>query len=298
MSRRLPPLNALRAFEAAARHLSFSRAADELNVTHAAVSHQIKALEEHFGVKLFRRLTRAVRLTDAGQALLPVLRDAFDAIAETAERLRARDESGTLTVATTPAFATRWLVPRLGRFYAAQPDIDVRLSPSMELVDFARDDVDIAVRFGRGDWPGVVAELLMCLDMYPVCSPDLCDRAHPLREPGDLRHVTLLHDDLREDWQRWLVAAGVAGLDLSRGPTFSETTALLQAAVAGLGVAVGHSALVADDLAAGRLVRPFDITVATDVGFYVVCPGATAARPKVKAFRDWLFAESATGEYR
>ncbi len=298
MARKLPPLNALRAFEAAAQHLSFSKAADALNVTHAAVSHQIKALEAHLGVKLFRRLTRAVRLTDAGQTLYPVLRDALDAIAETTEGLRAGDETGALTVATTPAFATRWLVPRLGRFYAAQPDIDVRLSPSMELVNFARDDIDVAVRFGRGGWPGLDAELLMCLDMYPVCSPDLCERPHRLGAPEELRHVTLLHDDLREDWQRWLVAAGVGGIDLSRGPTFSETTALLQAAVSGLGVAVALSALVADDLAAGRLVRPFDITLATDAGFYVVCPEAARGRPKIKAFRDWLFAESAEGEYR
>ncbi|MFQ5959105.1 MAG: transcriptional regulator GcvA [Alphaproteobacteria bacterium] len=298
MARRLPPLNALRAFEAAARHLSFSRAADELNVTHAAVSHQIKALEEHLGVKLFRRLTRAVRLTDAGQALLPVLRDAFDAIAVTSDRLRAADATGPLNVGATPAFASRWLVPRLARFYAAHPEIEIRLCPSMELVDFTRDDIDLAVRFGRGGWPGLDAELLMCLDMFPVCSPALRDGPKPLREPADLAHHTLLHEDLREDWQRWLVAAGIDSVDWTRGPTFNETDLLLQAAVEGIGVAVAHSALVANDLARGRLVRPFEETLTTDAGFYVVFPEAAADRPKIKAFRDWLFAEAAEGEYR
>ncbi len=293
MARRLPSLNALRAFEAAARHLSFGRAADELAVTHAAVSHQIKALEADLGVPLFRRITRGVRLTDAGQAYLPVLRDAFDAIAETTTRLRAAEESGVLTVATIPSFATRWLVQRLGGFYAAHPDIDVRLYPSIDLVDFVRDNVDIAVRFGGGDWPGLTAEHLLCLDMFPVCSPALLEGSHPLRTPEDLRHHTLLHDNVREDWRRWLLAAGVEGIDLTRGPTFHEGTLLLQAAVAGLGAAIAHSALVNDDLAAGRLVRPFELRLSTDMGFYVVYPAGTAARPKVRAFRDWLFEEAA-----
>jgi LysR family glycine cleavage system transcriptional activator len=293
MARRLPSLNALRAFEAAARHLSFSRAADELSVTHAAVSHQIKALEADLGVSLFRRITRGVRLTEAGQAYLPVLRDAFDAIAETTARLRADEESGLLTVATTPSFAARWLVPRLGGFYADHPEIDVRLYPSIELIDFARDDVDIAVRFGRGDWSGVRAEHLLCLDMFPVCSPALLDRPHPLRTPEDLRNHTLLHEDVREDWRRWLLAAGIEDIDFARGPMFHDTSLLLQAAVAGLGVAIAHSALVNDDLAAGRLVRPFETRLATDVGFYVVCPEGAVARPKVRAFRDWLFEAAA-----
>ncbi len=293
MSRKLPPLNALRAFEAAARHLSISRAGDELNVTHAAISHQIKALEAHLGIKLFRRLTRAVRLTDAGQTFLPVLRDAFDAIAETAGRLRQADDSGPLAVATTPAFAMRWLVPRLARFYAAHPEIDIGLYPSMALVDFGRDEIDLAIRFGRGDWPGLTAELLTELDLFPVCSPDFASGSHRLTEPGDLRHVTLLHDELREEWQRWFVAAGVAGADVSRGPTFGDTGVMLQAAVAGLGVALGHSALVADDLAAGRLLRPLGATSMVDGGFYLVCPEPALTRPKVAAFRNWITAEAA-----
>ena len=293
MARLLPSLNALRAFEAAARHLSFTRAARELHVTHSAVSHQVKALEEFLGLRLFDRLTRAVRLTRAGQAYLPVLRDAFDRIADVTERLRGEEITGPLTVSVTPAFAARWLVPRLSRFYDAHPEIDVRLSPSIDLVDFARDDVDMAVRYGHGDWPRLRVEQLMRLDRFPVCAPGLLAGPRELRTPHDLRHRTLLHDELREDWRHWLLAAGVEGLDISRGPTFGDYSLLLQAAVAGLGVAVAYSALVADDLATGRLVKPFDIMVADAVGFHVVSPEATADRPKVRAFRDWLFAEVA-----
>ena len=295
MARRLPPLNALRTFEAAARRLSFSRAADELHVTHSAVSHQVKALEEFLGVTLLHRHTRAVRLTDAGQAYLPVLRDAFDRIAEVTEGLLGGESAGALTVSVTPAFATRWLVPRLGRFYDAHPEIDVRLSPSIDLVDFARDDVDLAIRYGRGDWPPLRADHLLKLDRFPVCAPKLLQGRHGLRTPHELRHHTLLHDELREDWRNWLLAARVAGIDLSRGQTFNETSLLLQAAVAGLGVAVAYSALVADDLASGRLVKPFDITLADEFGFYVVCPEATADRPKVRALREWLFSEVRVG---
>ena len=293
MARQLPPLNAIRAFEAAARHLSFSRAADELNVTHAAVSHQIKALEERLGVPLFRRLTRAVRLTDAGQALYPPMRDALDTMAGAVERLRADDAAGTLTVTTTPAFATRWLVPRMGRFYAAHPNIDLRLEPSMTLTDFARDDVDLAIRYGHGDWPGVRSERLLSLDMFPVCSPALVEGTPPLREPYDLRNHTLFHDGLREDWPRWLVAAGVDGVDTSRGPAFSDSGLLIQAAITGLGVAMAQDAMVADDLAAGRLVKPFDLVVPVDAGYYVVCPEETATRPRIAAFRQWIMAEAA-----
>ncbi len=292
MARRLPPLNALRAFEAAARHLSFSRGADELHVTHAAVSHHVKALESFLGVALFHRLTRAVRLTGAGRAYLPVLREAFDRIAETTERLRAEDVPGPLTVSVTPSFASHWLVPRLARFYAAHDDVDVRLSPSVKLVDFGRDDVDLAVRYGAGDWPGVRAEHLLKLDRFPVCSPALLGGPRPLRTPADLRHRTLLHEESGEGWREWLLAAGVEGIDLSRGPTFTDSALLQQAAIAGLGVAVGYGALVADDLASGRLVKPFDIALPDAFGFYIVCPEAAAARPRVKVFRDWLVSEA------
>lgn len=292
MGRRLPPLNALRAFEAAARHLSFTRAAHELNVTQAAVSHQVKALEARLGLALFRRLNRALILTEDGQAYLPPVRDAFDAIAEATRRLEARLSGGALTVSTMDSFAAAWLVPRLGRFRAAHPDIDVRITITDRLVDFVRDDVDLGIRYGRGHYPGLRVVRLLTEDIFPVCSPALLRGDNPLRTPADLCHHTLLHDDMREDWRMWLMAAGVAGVDPTRGPAFSHSHLVLQAAADGQGVALGRGALVAHDLAAGRLVKPFDISLAADYAYYVVTLEAAAAQPKIAAFRDWLLEEA------
>lgn len=291
MARRLPPLNALRAFEAAGRHLSFTKAAAELNVTHAAISHQVRALEEHLGVSLFRRLTRAVKLTDAGRHLLPVMSDSLDAMAAAVRRVGGDGDVGNLTVGMTPAFAARWLVPRLGDFQARHPDIDVRLAASVALVDFARDDVDLAIRYGRGAWPGVKSELLLTLDTFPVCSPALIE-TKPLREPADLRSHVLLHDDLGENWRRWLVAVGVEGVDPTRGPKFGDENLMLQAAIQGQGVAVAESAIAAADIAAGRLVRPFDISLPSGAGYYLVYPTAVGGRRTIKAFREWILAEA------
>ncbi len=296
MARRLPPLNALRAFEAAARHLSFTRAAEELNVTQAAISHQVKGLEERLGVVLFRRLNRALLLTDAGQSYLPAVRDAFDRIAEATGDLKALDRAGVLTVSVLPSFAAKWLVPRLGGFREAHPDIDVHVAPSDHLVDFARENVDLAMRYGQGNWPGLRADRLMTEEVFPVCSPNLAQGPRRLRSPDDLRHHTLLHDDMRIDWRMWLLAAGVEGIDTRRGPTFTDSSMVVQAAVAGQGVALGRSALAAADLAAGRLVKPFDISLPAAVAYYVVCPEATAERPKIVAFRDWVIAEAGSEE--
>ena len=298
MARRLPPLNALRAFEAAGRHLSFTRAAAELHVTHAAISHQVRGLEEYLGTPLFRRVTRAVKLTDAGRALLPVLSESFDGMAEAVRRLAADDGPGPITVSLTPAFAARWMVPRLGSFQDQHPDIDVRITPTIQLVDFARDDVDLAVRYGRGSWQGVKSELLVTLDTFPVCSPALLEGAKPLRTLADLKHHVLLHDDLGESWRRWLVAAGVDDVDPSRGPKFGDENLLLQAAIQGHGVAITESAIAASDIAAGRLVRLFDIAVSSGAGLYVVYPPAAILRRRVKAFRDWLLAEAAAAQGR
>ncbi len=298
MARRLPPLNALRAFEAAARHLSFTKAADELHVTPAAISHQIKALEEHLGLPLFRRLNRGLLLTDAGRACLPGLSDAFDLMAAAIEGLRAQDCSGPLTVSVPPAFAAKWLVPRLERFQERCPEIDVRVSATMRRVDFAREDVDVAIRYGAGRWPGVRAELLLPTEVFPVCAPTLPDGPRPLRTPQDLRHHVLLHDDSvasipgYPDWAMWLRAAGVTeGFDPSRGPRFNHANLALEAAAGGRGVALTISALAAADLAAGRLIRPFELSVPTGFAYHVVCPPAVAERPKVRAFREWLRAE-------
>ena len=295
MARRLPPLNALRAVEAGARHLSFTKAAEELHVTQAAVSHQVKALEEHLGVRLFRRLTRRLALTEEGRALLPAVGEAFDRIAEAAERIgRSASRSRTLTVSVTPSFGAKWLVHRLGRFWREHPDVDLRVHHSVQLVDFDRDsDVDLAVRWGRGGWPGLSADLLIPSGRTPVCSPALLDGPHPLRTPDDLRHHTLLHEDDYGPWIEWLMAAGAAGVDARRGPIIDDAGVVVQLAIDGHGVALGRVGLIAGDLAAGRLVRPFDLSLEDSLAYYLVCPPRNLTRPRVKAFRDFLLAEAA-----
>ncbi|MRG70659.1 transcriptional regulator GcvA [Alphaproteobacteria bacterium HT1-32] len=287
MKHALPPLNTLRVFEAAARHLSFTRAAEELNVTQAAVSHQIKALEERLGITLFKRMNRALMLTDAGQAYYPAIREAIDAIRQATERLYELESTGTLTVTMLASFAAKWLVPRLGRFRARCPDIDVLLSTSSKLIDFQRDDVDIGIRYGAGEWPNIISEKLFSEDLFPVCSPALLDGAIPLREPADLAHHMLLQD-AGMDWRTWLIAAGIGDVELHFGTSFIDSSLALQAAMAGQGVALGRMALVADDLAAGRLVRPFQISLPSNFAYYIVCSVHTGESPKIKAFSDWL----------
>jgi LysR family glycine cleavage system transcriptional activator len=296
---RLPPLNSLRAFEAAARHLSFNAAAEELNVTPAAISHQIKTLEADLGVKLFRRLNRAVRLTDAGQACLPGLRDGFERIAQAVARARQGDSVGLLTVTASPAVASKWLVPRLERFRDRHPDIDLRIDASMRTVDLVREDVHIGLRYGAGNYPGLHTERLLRSAVFPVCSPNLLKGKSLLRTPEDLRHHTLIHDETAvydpssPDWAMWLRAAGVADFDASHGLRFNQVALALDAAIGGRGVALARDVFAADDLAAGRLVRPFGKAMPVDFAIYVVIPPALVAAPKVKAFRDWLFEEAA-----
>ncbi|MDP6565176.1 MAG: transcriptional regulator GcvA [Alphaproteobacteria bacterium] len=287
-ARKLPPLNALRAFEAAGRLLSFTRAGAELHVTQAAISHQIKALEEWLGLPLFRRRGRAIVLTENGQSYLPAVRDGLDLLADATERLARRRESGVVTVSTLASFAAAWLVPRLGRFRAQHPDVDVRVTASDDIVDFARDEVDLAVRYGNGDWPDLEVWPLMTEDLFPVCSPALLRGPHPLRMPADLRHHTLLHDDMRETWRMWLLAAGVEGVDAERGPGFNLSTLVIDAAVDGQGVALARSALAAGHLASGRLVQPFAFELPAEYAYYVVHPSRAVEHPKVRVFRDWL----------
>jgi LysR family transcriptional regulator, glycine cleavage system transcriptional activator len=293
MARRLPPLNALRAFEAAARHLSFTRAAQELNVTQAAISHQVKSLETHLGFALFRRLNRSLLLTDAGQSLFPPVGDALDGIDQAVRRLDTGDAAGVLTVSCLHSFAATWLVPRLVRFRDRHPEIDIRIATSDEVSDFVTDDVDIAIRYGPGDWPGLHVTRLMGEALFPVCSPALLKGGPPLEQPADLRHYTLLHDDMREDWSKWLLAARVDDVDAKGGAAYSHSNLLVQAAVSGAGVILGRSVLVADALADGSLVRPFDISLPANYAYYVVAPEATVERPKVAAFRGWLLDEVA-----
>jgi len=296
----LPPLNALRAFEAAGRHLSFRKAAEELNVTPAAISHQVKALEAFCGAPLFRRLTRALLLTDTGQVALPLLAEGFDRLAEAAAGMQSQEDGPLLTVSVTPSFAAKWLVPRLDRFRAAYPDFDIRVDATDRLIDFARDTADVAIRYGLGEYPGLRADCLMSEVSAPVCSPRLLEGPHPLCAPADLRHHTLLHvdwtveDEATPSWRMWLLAAGAHGIDATRGPRFNQESMVVQAAIEGHGVALGSNVLVDDDVAAGRLVRPFDLSLSDplDFSYYVVCPEEAVDRPKVAAFRSWVIAEA------
>jgi LysR family transcriptional regulator, glycine cleavage system transcriptional activator len=291
MRRRLPPLNALPSFEAAARHLSFSRAADELRVTHGAVSRAVRNLEDHLGVQLMVRATRSVRLTPIGAFFAAEIREALEHLAAAASAATGQT-SGIVSVSTIDSFAARWLMPRLSRFRRAHGDIDVRVATSERLADFVSDGIDIAVRCGGGQYPGLAAELLMKEDHFPVCSPKLLQGRHPLRIPADLARHTLLHDVFTVDWAMWLHSAGIENVDPHRGPTFLSSDHAIQAAVEGEGVVLGRSALVADDLAAGRLVRPFQLSLPAGFAYYVVYPQRALQRPSVKAFRDWLMAEA------
>lgn len=293
MTRRLPSLNALRAFEAAARHLSFTKAADELYVTQAAISHQIKTLEDQLGMRLFQRRNRNLILTDAGQALLPAMTDALDAIETAVARIKRNDEQGVLTVATMDSLAATWLMPRLPRFRALHPDIDIRLATSDLVADYDRDGIDIGIRYGLGNWAGMHAEELMQEEVFPVCAPDLLTRGAGLTRPADLRHQTLIHDDMSEDWNMWLRAAGVADIDPTRGPGYTHSNLVIQAAINGQGVALGRGLLVADALQAGVLVKPFDLALTAQYRYYVVTSEIGADRPKVRLFHDWLRAEVA-----
>jgi LysR family glycine cleavage system transcriptional activator len=296
---RPPALNALRTFEVAARHLSFAKAAEELRVTPSAVSLQIKGLEEYLGVKLFERLNRSILLSDAGKLLLPGVQEAFDKIGVSLCRVKNRNDFRILTVSMAPSFAARWLVLRLDRFTVRHPSISVRIEATAALTDFNRDDVDIAVRFGAGHYPGHYVRQLMRVEVFPVCGPDLIlgtFGTQPLQCPGDLCHHALLHeankgDQSLPDWKAWLGAAGVSAA-VAPGLHFSNTYLAIEAAVAGRGVALGVDCLVAHDIAAGRLVRPFSPSIPAKCAYHFVCASDAMERFAVRAFHDWLFEEA------
>jgi LysR family glycine cleavage system transcriptional activator len=302
MASHLPSLNALRAFEAAGRHLSFSKAAEELHVTPAAVGHQVKALEHDLGTVLFDRLNRALQLTPAGQSLLPGLSEVFYRVTEVVETFRRRDLNRPLTVSMPPSFGATWLMPRLERFRARYPDIDVRLDADNRIVDLVHDDVDVGLRYGLGDYPGMRVDALMSEEVFPVCSPRLLEGKHPLRALEDLHWHTLLHvdgyvqDDYWPDWNMWLHSAGVGDIEVRRGLHFSHTSMAFQAAVAGQGVALGSRVLAGNDLRAGRLVRPFTQGSPMSFAYYMVCPEALADEPRIAAFREWIIEEAAAAD--
>ncbi len=309
---RHPPLNALRAFEAAARHLSFKLAARELHVTPGAVSHQVKLLEVHLGGPLFRRLTRALELTPDALAMLPKVREGLDALNVAVQRVRARDSMRPLTVVSPPNFAARWLMPRLSRFADSHPDIELHIASRQSMVDTgaagtsaeAANDSTIAppvamVRFGSGHYPGARVDEVLSAVYVPVCSPRLLRGEHPLRRPEDLRHHTLLHDDTvvdegaRPSWGNWLESVGVTDIDATRGPHFSDAALAMDAAVEGMGVTLAIRSLLATEIEARRLAVPFDIAAPTGYSYYLVTPEAASENAEVSSFRSWLLGEAA-----
>ncbi|MEA2872300.1 MAG: LysR family transcriptional regulator, glycine cleavage system transcriptional activator [Hyphomicrobiales bacterium] len=292
MLRRLPPLNALKAFEAAARSESLTRAAEELCVTQGAVSQQVKSLEATLGIKLFVRERQRLAITDAGREYLAVVRDALDRIAVGTERLVQRQTSGVLTVSTSPDFAAKWLVHRLGRFAEAHPGIDLRVSATLHHVDFAREDVDLAVRHGDGNWNGLDVVRLCSEQLFPVCAPKLVSGRNRAAKAADLLKLTLLRLDDSNAWRRWFEAAGVSEA-VVRGPILNRASMLIDAAIDGQGVALARTALAASDLINGRLIRPVDVSLRMSNTYWIVCPKATSALPKIATFRTWLLAEAA-----
>lgn len=290
--RDLPSTMALQAFETAASCLSFTEAARELNLTQGAISHQVKNLEEQLGVKLFHRDRQRLRLSDSGTAYLPFVREAIERLRAGADRIAEREDSGVLTVSVSPNFASKWLVHRLGDFISQNPDIDLRIGASMDHIDFSRNDVDMAVRHGTGDWPDLHVTPLAQEEIFPVCSPALLENGRPLERPEDLAGQVLLHDLSRNDWPLWFAAANVDPIDVSRGPQFDQTSMVIDAAVEGQGVALARRVLAARDMIAGRLIRPFDITLPAPYGYFIVCQKSVAEQPKITRFREWLVAEA------
>lgn len=290
--RRLPPLNALRTFEAAARHASFNAAADELFVTPSAVSHQIKSLEQFLDQKLFQRGKRGVELTLSGEKYLIPIRHALDEIDAATRLLQEDPNNGIVTLSVAPAFLTRWLMPRLIRFQEQYPDIELRLSASMAEIDFNHTDIDLAVRFGRGRWPEMKVEFLLGMSVVPVCSPGLLNGKHPLLTPEDMRHHRLIHVSTRMDeWRAWLRSAEIDSSGLSKDLRFSSTSLATGAAIEGLGIALADRHLVAKELNRGDLVIPFDITLDTDSAFYLTSPKDRSLSFSATLFRGWILKE-------
>jgi LysR family transcriptional regulator, glycine cleavage system transcriptional activator len=291
MRRQLPPFRAVRAFEASARHLSFKKAAQELCLTQSAISHQIKVLEEYLGVQLFYRESRGVVLTRDGSNYLVSLTEILDRMAAETARISKREIAGSLSVRAAPGFV-RWLVPRLASFQKEYSDIDLHLSGSLVLPDFASEDVDVNIRWGFEPKPGLLTTPLMASTRYPVISPESLSRGPVLERPRDLRRHTLLHEGFCPNFEKWFDYAGVS-VDNSRpGFSFANYDHVLQAAVEGQGVALGFDVIVANDIASGRLVRLFDVRYPERILYSLVTPGSWAERPRIAAFRSWLMRQT------
>jgi len=300
---RLPALNALRAFEAAARHLSFTRAAEELNVTPGAISQQIRQLEEFAGAPLFRRTGRQVLLTDTGQAALPLLSNAFEMMSEAVHHMRAPARRDRLMISSAPSFAAKWLAHRLDRFQNENSEAEVWVSADLAITDFNSTDIDLAVRYGKGVYDGLRSEKILSESVLPVCSPDLLKGDRPLRSPADLSDHVLLHDEGPEndpscpDWKSWLAARGVTTVDSTRGPRFNQSALVVEAAASGRGIALAKHAIAASDLASGRLVAPFaDGSADIDFAYYIVWPKWRTPSKLARSFITWLKAEADAGQ--
>lgn len=288
MQRRLPPLNSMKCFEAAGRLLSFTDAANELNVTQAAVSHQIKVIEEFLGFPLFTRYPRRIVLTKQGKALLPNVIEAFDKLSIAIESINEDQSSNMVTVRLAPSFAAKWLSPRLKYFWLEYPDINLSLFHAHAPVDFEREEFDLAVTYGKGQWPGVVSEPLLSLDFFPVCSPSFMKNDKPLTHIDNLRYYTFLHDANYECWTEWLNLAGANNIDANKGMIIDDTNVLIRAAIDGQGVALCSTVFIENHLKSGKLVKPFDITLRNDFAYHVVSTEKKLSNPAVHAFKDWL----------
>jgi LysR family glycine cleavage system transcriptional activator len=292
-------LKALQAFESAGRHLSFTLAAQELNVTPGAISQQIRQLEEFLEVKLFKRLNRVIVLTDDGQLLLPSIGNGFEQLREGVNLLRQRAGSGPLTITSAPSFVSKWLIPRLSRFKARHPQIDVRIDTSDRLVDFSREDIDVGIRFGDGQYPELETIFLFSFDLIPVCSPELLRQGRQLKEVSDLKNFTLLHSNYDEldpgwpDWAMWLKVVDAEDVDASHGIYFNQSDQLFQAAIDGQGVALLANVMADPEVAAGRLVQPFSARLPVKLNYHLVTSPYKANLSKVSAFREWILEESA-----
>jgi len=297
VSQPLPPLNALRAFEAIARHLSFAKAADELHVTPAALSHQMRALEDQLGLELFHRRTRAIELTDAGRLIYPGLQSGFETVRNAMRQLERTRDRNVLVISATPGLVAKWLMPRLWRFLQAHPEIDARISATLKLADFEADGVDAAIRLSKGINPALHMEKLFDDAMLPVCAPALIEQG--LRSPADLGRFPLIHYDFATsqhappNWADWFAAVRLDGIDATRGLRVNVADHALDAAVSGAGVSLSHKLIASDDVHAGRLITPFGPELPLASTCHFVCPKGHEARPNIRIFRDWLFAEMA-----